>query len=484
MPVVHESEALTEDDVQNTTNKLLETNQKLATLTLSNSKLSADKPQPKWLALDRKVLRFFCYFKEGVHESNLENYRVRKCVLYYYLEDDTVHVSEPKQDNSGIPQGSLLKRHRVPKPNTTQYYTLSDFNVGQNVEIYGKVMRIVDCDAYTRDIMGQMGIQVPSGEEYPADPYSIVRDEEKKNMNPLNILGHEDTHLKRFLEYSFKGRHTAPSKDEKVAIQQFLSKDRQVLRFYCCWDDREVLYGDFRYFVLEYFLADDKFKISEEYDSNCGRDPFPLFVKKMQIMKPETNQPYTHKDLMIGKTIVIFSKKFLMYDCDDFTKQFYKEKYGVTDFDPLVVALKKAAPVKIEPPPYNGYGTEEDSLGSWKHLVLKPPKKDLKKYMEHDKHTLRFSAMMDTTKPEDVDRKFIISFYMSDDTLAIFEPAQRNSGIMGGKFLQRQRVKNTATGAYFKSSDLYVGATVQINIHKFVLQQTDEASVKLMEKHL
>jgi hypothetical protein len=50
------------------------------------------------------VLRFFGYFKESVVESAVENWRVRRVVLYYYLEDDSIHVAEPRQDNSGLPQ--------------------------------------------------------------------------------------------------------------------------------------------------------------------------------------------------------------------------------------------------------------------------------------------------------------------------------------------------------------------------------------------
>jgi hypothetical protein len=102
------------------------------------------------------VLRFFGYFLESVVESNIENYRVRvseqqlplspmdacggwagtacmqlwlqqecagqpnkshllrrivsfvlllqKVVVLYYLADDSVQVTEPKQDNSGILQ--------------------------------------------------------------------------------------------------------------------------------------------------------------------------------------------------------------------------------------------------------------------------------------------------------------------------------------------------------------------------------------------
>jgi hypothetical protein len=50
------------------------------------------------------VLRFYGYFKEAVVESNMENHRIRKVIIYYYLEDDSMHVAEPRQDNSGIPQ--------------------------------------------------------------------------------------------------------------------------------------------------------------------------------------------------------------------------------------------------------------------------------------------------------------------------------------------------------------------------------------------
>ena len=67
---------------------------------------------PAWVAFDRKVCRFYAYFKEGVDESYQENYRIRKCIIYYYLEDDSIHVAEPKQENSGIPQGVFLKRQQ------------------------------------------------------------------------------------------------------------------------------------------------------------------------------------------------------------------------------------------------------------------------------------------------------------------------------------------------------------------------------------
>ena len=46
-----------------------------------------------------------------------------------------------------------------------------------------------------------------------------------------------------------------------------------------------------------------------------------------------------------------------------------------------------------------------------------------------DSNVLRFLAKMDTTKPIDMERRFIISYFLSDDTILVFEPPVRNSGI-------------------------------------------------------
>lgn len=46
-----------------------------------------------------------------------------------------------------------------------------------------------------------------------------------------------------------------------------------------------------------------------------------------------------------------------------------------------------------------------------------------------DSNVLRFLARMNTTKPIDQERRFIISYYLSDDTISVFEPPVRNSGM-------------------------------------------------------
>ena len=92
---------------------------------------------------------FNAYFKQTVHESSSEYYRVRDVKIYYYLEDDSMSVVEPVVRNSGMPQGKLIKRQRLPKNDLGDFWHWKDLNVGTNITIYGKVFHTYDCDKFT-----------------------------------------------------------------------------------------------------------------------------------------------------------------------------------------------------------------------------------------------------------------------------------------------------------------------------------------------
>lgn len=51
---------------------------------------------------------------------------------------------------SGIPQGKLIKRQRLPKNDLGEYWHWKDLNLGINVTFYGKVFHLHDCDAWTK----------------------------------------------------------------------------------------------------------------------------------------------------------------------------------------------------------------------------------------------------------------------------------------------------------------------------------------------
>ena len=95
-------------------------------------------------------MRFYGYFKESVVESRLENYRIRKVTIFYYLEDKSIMVTEPKKTNAGMPQGAFLKRQVVLKPDGYPFMP-DDFTIGSDTQIFGRVIRIFNCDDYTRE---------------------------------------------------------------------------------------------------------------------------------------------------------------------------------------------------------------------------------------------------------------------------------------------------------------------------------------------
>ncbi len=61
-------------------------------------------------------------------------------------------ISEPREVNSGIPQGKFLKRRQVMRDDGSGLPIMPfDLKVGSEVEILGKMIRLYDCDEYTRD---------------------------------------------------------------------------------------------------------------------------------------------------------------------------------------------------------------------------------------------------------------------------------------------------------------------------------------------
>lgn len=87
---------------------------------------------------------------EEVAISAEEHYRIRQVGLYYYLEDDSMCIIEPKVKNSGLLQGKLMRRHRVPKNEHGDYYHWKDLNLGIDLTIYGRTYRLVNCDSFTK----------------------------------------------------------------------------------------------------------------------------------------------------------------------------------------------------------------------------------------------------------------------------------------------------------------------------------------------
>jgi len=448
--------------------------------------------KPAFVEYDRKVCRFFGYFKESVEESRSENFRVRPVTIYFYLEDESIQVLETRTTNSGMPQGAFIKRHRIPKADGTPF-TISDLNVGVQVKIYGRDFRITGCDEFTRKFLLRSGIDVGAEEEIPGNPHdahvkSLLR---KGPGRPDPKMDHLTGYMEAQLG---RASHTlVPDR-----LRKFLQNDRKVLRFFAVWDDRKSLYGDRRPYIIHYYLATDDVEVLEVNEPNSGRDLFPVFLKKNKLPKGSVNfqqsghggSHYTVEDFRIGNTINVLSREFLLYECDPFTKDWLIKNMGLSIEDfPLINVIEKETPLpEHKIPPWNGFGSDEDSLQSCLALMPKAPKKDVFKLMENDKKLMRFKARFvpggkKKVHETDMDRVFVISFFLSDDTVSIFEPPVRNSGIIGGKFLERKRVYNVDTGRHFSETDLFIGAKVILDDFRFELLEADEYSLNYMESN-
>jgi hypothetical protein len=435
---------------------------------------------PAWDALDRHVLRFYGFFKEAVTETNLENYRVRKCVIFYYLEDDTCLITEPKTDNSGLPQGTLIRRHRFPAPEGG-YIHAEDLRIGGDLEVYGKSIRLVDCDGFTREYFNSLGLEQAASIPVEDDPWHATRNDMK-----VKAAAQERTYEKLYREVMLGGGHINEN------MQQWMENDRKVCRFFAVLDDLATSQYERRPFTLMFFLADNTVEIREQYPLNCGRDNFPIFFRRGKLTRgnvktrgpqdqlPKSDELVHISDFYVGAEVHLLNSKFNIYDADEFTRQYYKDVMGQELEPKMDVRLPERAVPRPATPPYTGFGSWDDSMSSVLHLIPKVPKKDFHKLYNNDGKILRFTGKFTKPKAEDAERRFVFNFHLFDDTLSIHEPPQRNLGIVTGKFLEKGVHLNQKTGCLFEPVDLLPGNTVKIFHHEFDILDMDEFTRKFI----
>ncbi|KAF1371829.1 hypothetical protein PFLUV_G00273430 [Perca fluviatilis] len=432
---------------------------------------------PAHVALDKKVLRYYAYFQENILFSPEEEWRARPVVIYYYLEDDSMCIIEPVVENSGMPQGKRIKRQRLPKNARGEHYQWKDLNIGMDLEVYGVKYHITQCDVFTKEFMESEGIVLNDPEPMPC----VSRG---KNPRPS---------------------YTTPSEFDNK--QQFLTMDRKVLRFFALWDDADSLFGETRPVTIQYYLVDDTVEIREIHKPNSGRDPFPILMRRQKLpkkIKPEletfprcvlevttaeVDEYHSPKDFQAGQRITLLGRHFLLCDCDDFTKEYYQKNHPDVKMDPSEVPKNTdlLQEKKKEVPPYNGFGSLEDSLQNCYSLIPEPPKKNVLKMLENDHKVLRYSARLDSQNPGDEGRRFILSYFLSNDMISIYEKPGRNSGIIGGQFLEKTRIPKPGSTLdnpeFYSPADFAIGATVEVFSRRFVLTDADHYVLTYLESN-
>ncbi|KAJ8961103.1 hypothetical protein NQ318_008779 [Aromia moschata] len=224
---------------------------------------------PGWIAFDKRILCFDAFFQETLQEVRGSPFLIRNVKIYLFLEDGTIQVVEPKVPNSGISQGTLINRQKIrfPAPMDDNFYDVLDFNIGKEVELYGRVFKITNCDRFTRTFLNRCGIAVPDPISAPTDPYMEIRDAAKDGMQPKKPNRTVDTRGK------------------------FLENDKKILNFKAYWDDQKTPYGYIHHLEIRYYLADDTIEI-KELQVEPGGEPGFLFQRRAKMPKIFKGLPY------------------------------------------------------------------------------------------------------------------------------------------------------------------------------------------------
>lgn len=483
-------------------------------------------PEPPRWARDAHdaTLSFGGFFREYVDAGEPSGYeRVRACALVYHVGDGTALVYERPKENSGMPQGVLLKRHRIRSP-SGGFYELRDLNVGETLDCYGRRITLTSADAFTRAFLSARGVHVPPDSAVPPDPSAS---QAWPPGRPATHDAHDEITPPRGGAGAGAGAPAAAA--ELTALQRFLEYDRVVLRYYLVWDEGPP-HNCQRQLELRYFLADGTAELHEDRASHArarrGFDTLPFVVGRTRIpLKytqasaasfgvPSEARTLSPADLQIGAVVDVFGRKCTVHDADAATRA-WAEANG-TPLGRAVTArvLAGDAPTPARAmPPHSGFGSEEDSLASVRGGLV--PRAQPRRDIFRPKHAaqpgstdvgthstagraLRFNASLAHASVDDESRRFVVSFFLEDGTLSVFEAREPNSGHVGGLFLERTRVplprahagraaavasSGRAGGAHYSAHDLTPGAELDLFGRKLVLHSADAFSARYLAEH-
>ena len=118
--------------------------------------------------------------------------------------------------------------------------------------------------------------------------------------------------------------------------------------------------------------------------------PYPKSGKVIvRSIERDESEYYGPLDFMVGSIVEVLHKSMIIYDCDDYTSEYYKKKYGIemernADYEALLNKVKPKSTL-VKPPPHTitSVGTPEDSMQNCLSLQPKAPRRDLKKLLHY-----------------------------------------------------------------------------------------------------
>ena len=248
-------------------------------------------------------------------------------------------------------------------------------------------------------------------------------------------------------------------------------------------------------FVFEYFLSDSSIEIRiQKGRSNMNLDNW-LLLKKCRlpcnwedVQRGVTPLYFDPSNLRVGSVVDVYSRKFLLLECDQAASEYYRAQGTPQEIVKLVTVEEHI--VHEIPRQGDGFlpiGGPEDTLSTvfGQPHVSKMDKKS-KSISKSQSRQLRCKIKIMSKSSIDSSRPLQLIFYLADDSLQIYEEVVRNSGIGGGNYLKRGRYINSLPPSgeeprRFRPTDIFLGNVFCINGQEMQVVNMDLGTLQYCE---
>ncbi|EPY37760.1 hypothetical protein AGDE_06174 [Angomonas deanei] len=242
------------------------------------------------------------------------------------------------------------------------------------------------------------------------------------------------------------------SAEERERTAKFLQDNGKLLRFYGLLEDRREGETESAVRKLEVLLyVEDSTIAVVERQNSAEANPAMFFSRnwlpksgsvakaneltfshrvngqRAPDMGPEGH--YTETDLSVGEIINVMGRPVFLYDCDDFTRNFYRERYGYEQPEAEDVS-------QFFKPSAKEQSLAEAKMASRRAIAQShPPKKN---FLESTNEVLRFRLKLaNPTDNNQAMRRFVLSYYTDTEEGMVHEVALPNLGFPAGLLLKR-----------------------------------------------
>ena len=303
------------------------------------------------------IYHFFSYYTESNEDNEVI---IRKATINYFDVNNTLEVEAPVIPNTGKRAAKILKRMAVNNPDKNRNFLLEDFIANEQINIYGRVYIIADCDYHTRDLLEQLGYDFGESIDIPGNDW-------------------DDTEKPHSMSRAMTPSHSATS--TLAATRLYRGDEDKVLKFIGVCDDRDI--------QLMYKVMDNTITIYNNRleDFSDRKAPIKSVLKNTKVLKehldgseddstilictaddlaisPMTKRYFLHwHDLKIGVTLPMQGFNVTLLDADKATRQFYSS-YGMDLPEGIKMVKPQVDPPKKLVPPSTGFGSFDDSIMS------------------------------------------------------------------------------------------------------------------------